>query len=261
MGYRIVYFYAQPDAEEGCRNAPLVEREFEEEDGALKVFACGVPGRYGHCAGQIKDGKRHHPLFRRWKRRREREVSSFSLMQEYCARVSADACYLEELFAQELRERGISSPSNRQRMCGELIRKMCGRLRAIDGILYLGGEAGERERELPIQESLLRKVRYFFYMGERMERGAALEENLWQGYGMPLLSIGKMAELDAWQIGRLLVIDDRQDGEADWKTMPRGSVYLDLWSDDARRAQIEKNRADVKYLSECLYVRQKLSAL
>lgn len=261
MGYRIVYFYARPYAEEGCQNLTFAEREFGEEEGALKVFACGMSERYVNRGGQAKDARRRYPLFRWWKRQREQEVSFFSLMQEYCARVSADACYLEERFARELEERGISSPLDRQRMCGALIRQMCGGLRAIESILYMSGETEGKARELPIPEGLLRGLRYFFYMGERDEDCAVLEENLWREYGMPLLSVGKMTDMGGWQIGRLLVIDDRQGGAADWERLSRGSVYLDLWSDAARRAQMERNRADVKYLSEYLYLQQNLSAL
>ena len=75
---------------------------------------------------------------------------------------------------------------------------------------------------------------------------------------MRVLSIRKAEELVTCQIRRLLVLDDRQEGSADLGMLPGGCVYLDLWSDEDRREQITKNRADIKYISEYQYLRRNL---
>ena len=301
MGYRILYFYKKENAFYGGNAGERIifdEREFGEDGVSLRVFFCALPEYEALRAG------RSFSLFGKFKRMvRKRQALSkgespageqcvswsyeklISLMRECCAHVSADAWYLEEHFGRELAERGFHFSMDRQRMCGELIGKLCGGLREIDSILYLGEDAEEQVGELPLPEKLLRKLRYFFYMGtdtransvgtadesrarregeenlsasvsERREsRYKVLEENLWQEYGMPMLSVRKTAELADCKIGRLLVIDDRREGSADWEALPRGCAYLDLWSNPARRAQMG-NRADIKYLSEYLYVRQ-----
>lgn len=109
-----------------------------------------------------------------------------------------------------------------------------------------------------MSEELLRKLRYFFYLGEKTEQYAVLEETLWNEYGMPVMTFRETGELAAYRVGRLLVLDDRQEGETEWRNLPRGSVYMDLWSDPGRKAQITGNRMDVKYISEYLYLAQNL---
>ena len=105
---------------------------------------------------------------------------------------------------------------------------------------------------------MLRKLRYFFYLGEKTERYTVLEENLWNEYGMPLMPVKEAGELATCRVRKLLVLDDRQEGEADWRALPRGCVYMDLWSDPGRKKQIAGNRVDIKYISEYLYLVQNL---
>lgn len=269
MGYRILYFYKRENViykEKRGGNLSFVEKELgDAEEPFLKVFFCGLPEYYGLRAGQLVMG-------RLWKRAtpgsrtahgnqsgKERYVpwnpgQLLRLMQNCCEYVSADAYYLEEHFEKELAESGLGFTPGRQRMCGGLIKKMSGQFQGIDSILYLRGDSGEQTGELPVPEKLLRKLHYFFYLGEKSGQYAALEENLWREYGMPLFTVKNMSELAPCQIKRLLVLDDRQEGGAEWEMLPRGCVYMDLWSDAGRRAQIEKNRADIKYISEYLYL-------
>lgn len=253
MGYRILYFYKKEntfyrDKKEG--NLFFGEKQLDD---SVRLFFCGLPEYYGR---QIRWGG--------W--RKENRVfpipwnfgQLLRLMQNCCEYVSADAYYLEEHFERELAADGIGFISDRQRMCGELIGKASGQFRGIDSILYLRGESEGRAAELPLSEELLRKLHYFFYLGEKSEEYELLEENLWQEYGMPLLSVKKPEELITCQIRRLLVVDDRQEGEADWAMLPRGCAYLDLWSSAARYGQITEHRVDIKYVSEYLYLRQNL---
>lgn len=256
--YRILYFYKKENVlykEKRGINLSFVEKELgEAEEPFLKVFFCGLPEYYGNRPvwGRKKSGdpKRR---FVPWN-----SGQLLRLMQNCCEYISADAYYLEEQFEKELEERGFGLTAGGQRMCGELIKKITGQLREIDGVLYMCGNSGEKERELPIPDRLLRKLRCFFYMGEKSGQYAVLEENLWREYGMPLLTVKNKKELAACQIKRLLVLDDRQEGGAEWAMLPGGCVYLDLWSDAGRRAQIGKNRADIKYISEYLYLCQNL---
>lgn len=253
MGYRILYFYKNKNAfyrEKKGSGLTINEKELGD---SMKVFFCGLPEYYGKQTrwGRWRKGKR--TFFVSWN-----FGQLLRLMQNCCERVSADAYYVEEHFEKELAEGGFGYTPGRQRMCGELIKKMSGQFRGIDSILYVRGESEERSGELPLREELLRKLHYFFYQGERSEQYAVLEENLWQEYGMPLLPVKKAEELFACKIRRLLVLDDRQEGDADWKKLPRECVYLDLWSDAGRRAQIAQNRADIKYVSEYLYLCQNL---
>lgn len=259
MAYRILYFYKKENAFYRDGRGTDLSMEEKELDESVKVFSCGLPEYYGRqmkWGGRIKGSG----IFRR---RRGTMTSEYPavpwnfgqllrLMQNCCEYVSADACYLEEQFERELAEGEFGYRPGRQRMCGELIRKVAGQFKGIDSILYLSGEAQERAGELPLPEELLRKLHYFFYLGEKSELYAVLEENLWQEYGMPLLSVRKMTELADCRIKRLLVLDDRPEGGADWEELSGGSVYLDLWSNAGRRAQMEKNRADIKYISEYL---------
>lgn len=260
MGYRILYFYKKENAFYRDRKGTNLSMEEKEPDESIKLFSCGLPEYYSVRAGWRRTRRstsKERPILK------ERYVPWNSgqllrLMQNCCETVCADAYYLEERFERELAEGGFGFTPGRQRMCGGLIKKLTGQLQGIDSIMYLQGESAERMGELPIPEKLLRKLRYFFYLGERAEQYAVLEENLWQEYGMPMLEIKKAEELEACRIGRLLVIDDRQEGSADRMMLPEGCVYLDLWSDAARRAQVEKNRTDVKYLSEYLYLLQNI---
>lgn len=244
VGYRILYFYRKENAfyrDRKGTNLLMEEKELEE---SVKVFSCGLPEYYGRQM--------------RWRGKSRAVPWNFAqllrLMQNCCEYVSADACYLEEQFERELAEEEFGCGSGGQRMCGELIGKIPGSFRGIDGILYRSGGDGERTGELPLPDGLLRKLRYFFYLGEKSELYTALEENLWQEYGMPLLSVKNMAESAAYQVSRLLVIDDRPEGAADREALPEGSVYLDLWSNPGRRAQITENRTNIKYISEYLWV-------
>lgn len=252
MGDRILCFYKKENVcyrEKRGVNLSFEERTpMEEEDSFWKIFYCGIPEYYG-----IRGA---------W--RKKRYISwnfgqLLRLMQDCCEYVSADACYLEENFGRELAAADAGFIPDRQRMCGSLIKKMSGQFRGIDSILYLGEES-EREEELPLSGELLRRLRCFFYLGEKGERYQALEENLWEEYGMPILAVRRVEELAVCPIKRLLVLDDRQEGDAEWAMLPRGCVYLDLWSDAGRKAQILQKRADIKYMSEYFYLYQNFDA-
>ncbi|MBD5550108.1 MAG: hypothetical protein HDQ96_02880 [Lachnospiraceae bacterium] len=249
MGYRILYFYKKENAFYREKKRTNVFFSEKGQDDSIKLFFCGLPEYYGR---QIRwGGKRTFPV--PWN-----FGQLLRLMQSCCEYVSADAYYLEEQFEKELTEGEFEFTPGRQRMCAELIGKMADRFQGIDSILYLREETEEGPKELPLPERLLRKLRYFFYLGEKSEQYSILEENLWEEYGMPLLHVRKVKELAACRIKRLLVLDDRQEGDADWKVLPKGCVYMDLWSDTGRRTQIAKNRVDIKYISEYLYLRQNL---
>lgn len=265
MGYRILYFYKKENAyyrEKKEGNLSFAGKEPGGEEGlSLKVFYCGIPEYYGIRSRRV------FSILKKRNSAEKRTVSGESvmpwnagrllrLMQNCCEYVSADACYLEERFERELEQAGFPHISGRPRMWGGLIQKMAGQFQGIDSILYLCGNPEERAGELPIPDKLLRKLLCFFFLGEKREQYAVLEDNLWQEYGMPLLSVKNTAELSACRIKRLLVLDDRQEGSADWEALPRGCVYLDLWSDAGRREQIEKNRTDIKYVSEYLYLQR-----
>lgn len=253
MGYRILYFYKKGNAfykEKKTVNLSFDERELGD---SVKVFFCGLPEYYANQIrwGGWRKGNRAHPV--PWN-----FGQLLRLMQNCCEYVSADAYYLEEGFERELSEGEFGFTPGRQRMCGEMIEKLTGQYRGIDSILYLAEKDGEMSGELPLPENLLRKLHYFFYLGERTERCIVLEENLWQEYGMPLIFVRKPEEVAACRISRLLVLDDRQEGGADWKALPGGCVYQDLWSAAERRDEITGNRSDIKYVSEYLYLARNL---
>lgn len=261
VGYRILYFYKKENTFYRDGRGTNLFMEEREPDASVRVYFCGLPEYYERQTKWIGRRKRRG-IFRVGKDSMTPEYSGIPwnfnqllrLMQNCCEYVSADACYLEEQFERELAEEEFGCGSGGQRMCGELIGKIPGSFRGIDGILYRSGGDGERTGELPLPDGLLRKLRYFFYLGEKSELYTALEENLWQEYGMPLLSVKNMAESAAYQVSRLLVIDDRPEGAADREALPEGSVYLDLWSNPGRRAQITENRTNIKYISEYLWV-------
>lgn len=275
MGYRILYLYKEENAfyiEK--RTHALAFSEKELHDG-VKIFSCALPEYYAKQKRWLGFRTGSKNIIVPWN-----FGQLLRLMQNCCERVSADACYLEENFEKELAAGGFGFLCGRQRMCGELITKTAAGLRGIDSILYLWEETQEREEELHLPEALLRKLHYFFYMRtdsvntaekhheQKAEedifcpilekRHTILEENLWQEYGMPLLPIEKMEELALCKRGSLLVLDDRQEGDAAYEALPQGCVYLDLWSAPVRRAQIMENRADIKYVSEYLYLLQNL---
>lgn len=271
MEYRILYFYKKENAyyrgkKEG--NLSFAEKEPGGKGGPpLRIFYCGIPEYYGARSRRVFTIFKKRISAEKRTTQKNRTVPGESvmlwdtgrllrLMQSCCEHVSADVCYLEEHFERELEQAGFPHISGSPRMWGGLINKMTGQFQGIDSILYLCGNPEEQAGELPIPEKLLRKLLYFFFLGERGEQYAALEENLWQEYGMPLLSVKHTAELAACKIKRLLVLDDRQEGGADWEALPRGCVYLDLWSDAGRREQIGKNRPDIKYVSEYLYLQR-----
>lgn len=265
MGYRILYFYKKENAFYRDKKETNLSMEEKELDESVKVFFCGLPEYYRRQSKWSSRTGRNGLFFRRknFEAPEYRTVTWNSaqllrLMQNCCEYVSADAYYLEEQFGRELEGGELGFAPGRQRMCGELIRKLSGSFRGIDSILYLKGEMEARETGLPLPEELLRKLRCFFYLGEKSEQYEILEENLWQEYGMPVISVKRVEESDTCQMKRLLVLDDRQEGSADWKSLPGGCVYLDLWSDAERCAQITGNRADIKYVSEYSYLRRNL---
>lgn len=266
VGYRILYFYKKENAFYLEKSTGRIRKyknasragniSFEEkqpgargdEELPVRVYFCGVPEYYGRRRGW---GGKSFPVSWNF-------GQLLCLMQNCCEYISADAYYLEEGFERELTEGEFGFTPGRQRMCGELIGKLTGQFRGIDSILYLADEFCERALEMPLGEELLRKLHYFFYMGERTEQYAAMEENLWQEYGMPLMTVRRTEELVTCRLKRLLVLDDRQEGDTDWEMLPRGCVYLDLWSDTGRRSRIAEKRVDIKYMSEYLYLRQNL---
>ncbi len=268
MGYRILYFYKRENTfyrerntgrmGGGRKNRQAGNVSFEEKgplgeqdgDFPVRVFFCGLPEYYARAAG-LGRWKGNFPI--PWN-----PGQLLRLMQNCCEYVSADAYYLEEGFERELEALEFGFTPGRQRMCPELIYRLTGQFRGIDGILYLAEESRERQGELPLQDKLLRKLHYFFYLGEKGEQYHILEENLWNEYGMPLMPVKSAGELATCRISRLLVLDDRQEGGADRGALPRGSVYLDLWSDLGRRTQIAEGRVDIKYMSEYLYLVQNL---
>lgn len=271
VGYRILYLYKKKNTyyrEKREGNLSFFEKiPGDGEELLPKVFYCGVPEYYGVRTG--RHARRENRLFSRIRKsprapEGEEEAKKryvpwnfgqlLRLLQNCCVYVSADACYLEEDFERELAASNAGFLPGRQRMCAELIGRLSGQFRGIDSILYLWGKGEEREKELPLSGELLRKLCYFFYMGEKEGQFAALEENLWEGYGMPILAVGRPEELAACRIKRLLVLDDRPEGDADWAVLPKGCVYLDLWSVPGRREQITRKRADIKYVSEYLYL-------
>lgn len=265
MGYRILYFYKKEHTFYRERKETNLSIEEKELDESVKVFFCGLPEYYRRqpkWRKRMTGGgiffRRKAPAAPEYRAVVWNSAQLLRLMQNCCEYVSADAYYLEEQFGKELEEGGFGFTPGRQRMCRELIRKISGSFRGIDSILYLKGETEARETGLPLPQDLLRKLHYFFYLGEKSKQYEILEENLWQEYGMPVIPVRKVQELAACQIKRLLVLDDRQEGGADWKGLPKGCVYLDLWSDAERCAQLTGNRADIKYVSEYLYLRRNL---
>lgn len=267
MGYRILYFYKKENTfyreksngkkgrdrrNRQAGNIFFSEKGLDEPGGeeAVKVFFCGLPEYYARAVG-LGRWKGSFPVHWNF-------GQLLRLMQNCCEYVSADAYYLEEEFEKELVKGDLGFTPGRQRMCPELIHRFSGQFKGIDSILYLAQEFQERPEEMPLREELLRKLHYFFYLGEKAERYEILEENLWNEYGMPLISVKDAGELATCQIRRLLVLDDRQEGEADWRALPEGCVYMDLWSDPERRARIAGSRMDIKYISEYLYLAQNL---
>lgn len=267
MGYRILYFYKRKNAfykekntgrmMRGGRNRRAGNISFGEkvlgetgEEENVKVFFCGLPEYYARAAG-LGRWKGSFPVHWNF-------GQLLRLMQNCCEYVSADAYYLEEEFEKELAEGDLGFTPGRQRMCPELIHRFSRQFRGIDSILYLAEELRGRAGEMPLGEELLRKLHYFFYQGEKTEQYAALEENLWGEYGMPLMPVKDVGELAVCQVRRLLVLDDRQEGETDWRNLPKGCVYVDLWSDPERKTRIAGNRADIKYISEYQYLVQNL---
>lgn len=249
MEYRILYFYRErhsPGQEKnqswlfGKRrfrrfgSVSFSEKKLEkpEEEISVRMFFCGIPAYDISHIGQL-----------------------YRLLQNCCVKVSAETYYLEEALEQEVAKRESPFFPGRQRMCGGMIRLLSSKFGGIDSILYLPQEKEEeRQKELPLPEGLLRRLHYFFYAGEKTERYFVLEENLWREYGMPLFMVKDARELMECRIKRLLVLDDRQEGTAEMNALPRGSVYLDLWSNRERQAQAKKSDTGIKYLSEYLYL-------
>ena len=270
MGYRILYFYKKENTyyreksigrigrrgknyQVNCQIGNISLREkglCEEEEDAVRAFYCGLPEYYGRAAG-LGRWKGSFPIHWNF-------GQLLRLMQNCCEYVSADAYYIAEYFENELAEGDYGFTPGRQRMCPELIYRFSGQFRGVDSILYLGEESPEGIYEMPLRGELLRKLHTFSYLGEKTEQYEILEENLWKEYGMPLMPVGNMGELSACRIRRLLVLDDRQEGNTEWSLLPGGCVYLDFWSNSERRAQIIKNRTDIKYISEYMYLTQNL---
>ncbi len=262
MEYRVIFFYEKKGVcyrEKGLkrkrrrRARPGKETEpvkwekivFQEkrlcgeaEGEGLRVWYCGIP---------------------EYDREKEWGMETLlSLLQNCINRVSADAYYLETAFREKLSVAEPAFVPAPRRMNEFLLIHLTEKLRSIDGILYLTEKEEERqeeereftgERELVLPDNLLRKLHFFFYRGSK---GAVepVEELLWQEYGMPLLHIGSLREIEESGIKRLLVLDDRIGGKIREESFPRGSVYVDLWSDKEKQERLAENRKDIKYFSE-----------
>jgi len=279
MIHRIIYFYKKENVgyrqygflpigrKRQARQTDTVSFTEKEAGENVKVFFCGIPEYYGVRFGRKSRKNASSGMIRA----SEQEKSSVTvwnigqflrLLQNCCEYVSADAYYLEESFEKELADGEPFFSLSKQRMCGGMIKKLSGQFKGIDCILY-AAEEGEEEGqgELPLREQLLRKLHYFFYLGEKTEKYTVLEETLWQEYGMPLIRVRDMQELKECRIRRLLVLDDRQDGGVRYAALPERCVYIDLWSNAEKRAEITENRRDIKYLSEYWYLTQNLDTL
>ncbi len=281
MGNRIIYFYKKENTcyrqkNMGPAGKRSQERNQERQMGrtgkkqqaqqtgnvsfqvkelgeTIKVFFCGIPEYYGiqFSLGSFLE-KKPYPRVA-WN-----DGQLLRVLQNCCEQVSADAYYLEENFEKGFAGGELTLSSGRQRMCGDMIRKLTGEFRGIDSILYAAGGEDEKQGELPLKKELLRKLHYFFYAGEKSESYFILEDNLWQEYGMPLIQVKNMQEISNCPFNRLLLLDDRQEGDTMWRKLPDRCVYLDLWSSMEKQKEIIGNRTDIKYLSEYLYLTKNL---
>ncbi len=266
MAHRIIYFYKmeniyyKPKAAGFLRkrmkvsltdNVSLSEKELGAsgaEEAAIKAYFCGIPEYCGYYIGRGRRKKYLHDT-----------GQLLRVLQDCCEYVSADAYYLEENFEKELAERNLSLSFGKQRMCSEMIKNLSGHYRGIDSILYVAEEEEDRKEDgLPLKKQLLQKLHYFFYLGQESEQYYLLEKNLWEEYGMPVIRVRDVQELSACQLNRLLVLDDRKEGQIRWAKLPEACVYIDFWSDPERKRQIMENRTDIKYLSEYLYLTKNL---
>lgn len=251
LAHRIIYFYIRKNAcyKQKLKNSCISSILFSEKElGDIKACYCGLPEYY-----EVRKG---------WKKEKKyvREAAYFlEILQKCCEHVSAESYYLEEDLERQLMTGKFSAAFGKQRMCGSMIKHLTGQFRGIDAILYEAEEGEEPEQEeLSFNKELVRKLHYFFYMGERTEKYTVMEDALWKEYGMPLIWINNVQDMAECRINRLLVLDDRKSGNVEWRFLQKDCVYIDLWSDREKKEEIMRNRADIKYISERFYLTKNL---
>ena len=142
-----------------------------------------------------------------------------------------------------------------------LLQKVFCQIPCLEYLIYLGWGKGHREGALGeeafreerqilfrLLEPYLARVNHFTLVTDRPEGYEEFTDYIYEEYGIPSAFMRKM-EQRSGKDGKTVVLDTRREVCIPYPEIPRRAVYMDFWSVEDKRRQLEKMRGDVRYLS------------
>lgn len=141
-----------------------------------------------------------------------------------------------------------------------LLEKTLAQVPCMEYLIYIGenrekGGAWEEEalrEERRMLSSLLApylaRINHFVLVTDRPEGYEEFTDYIYEEYGIPTATAKEM-DRPFGRDGRTVVLDRRKKGGEMKQAIPGRAFYLDFWSEDGKREWIERERADIRYIS------------
>lgn len=158
---------------------------------------------------------------------------------------------MESLFPLELSGEARPTPLD---MTETIIREFC----RFDALVVLAGEGFD------LDEFVLAHCGRVNYLAVVTETPAGLEEvfeDISEEYGLTGITVRSLKELHVPVKYHVLAVDAAREERKAWRYLPSGCTYLDLFSMESRRRNMETRRKDIRYLSFSRQVEKKIHIL
>lgn len=141
----------------------------------------------------------------------------------------------------------------------ELLKKAMDQVSCMEYLIYIGGGGDKRgaweEEELREEKRLLycllspylTRINHFTLATDRPEGYEEFTDYIYDEYGIPTAAVAKM-ERPLGKEGRTVILDMGKKKKAALQAIPRKAFYVDFWSEDEKREQLEE-RGDIRYIS------------
>lgn len=182
-----------------------------------------------------------------WKEDRLRDAMGRTLREQ-----EAEAFYLQPKMA---RLAGIEEGFPPE----ALLKKIMDQVSCMEYLVYIGSDGDKKgaweEEELREERRLLfsllspylARINHFTLVTDRPEGYEEFTDYIYDEYGIPTAAVAKM-ERPLGKDGRTVILDMGKKKRAALQAIPRRAFYVDLWSEDEKREQVEE-RGDIIYIS------------
>lgn len=236
-GGKILYFYLKKgDSYKRHRwskgRMTVAETDMGKEG---KLGCCGVPEFYLKNKG--------------WEENRLTEELSSIIKKQ-----SAEDYYLEPQLAYMAGVEERLPP-------GILLEKLLLQVPCLEYLIYVGWEGRSREsawdeerfREerqmmLYLLEPYLARINHFILVTDHWDGYEEFTEYIYEEYGIPASGVPEI-ERQYGKSGKTVILDARKSYKVPCQWLPQKTVYVDFWSVEKKREQIEGIRRDIKYIS------------